>query len=123
MGESYEVVAGVHGSKTRSSLKCEQQRDLDVTDQDEVRRAISELQPDEIYHLAGLTRPALGAVNDFYGVNFGGALNLLEAVGEHRPEAGVLLVGSAYVYGSVNHPVAEMEPFNPVNHYGVSKAS
>jgi GDP-4-dehydro-6-deoxy-D-mannose reductase len=122
MGEGYDVVAGVHGSKLRSSLGCEQ-RGLDVTNRGEVGRMISELQPDHIYHLAGLTRPVSGTVNDFYEVNFGGALNLLEAVREHCPEAGVLLVGSAYAYGRVSYPIAETEPFNPVNHYGVSKAS
>ena len=122
MGEGYEVVAGVHGPKARSSLKCKQRR-LDVRDRDEVRGAISELQPDEIYHLAGLTRPTSGAVNELYEVNFGGALNLLEAVRKHRSEARVLLVGSAYAYGPIGRPIAEVEPFNPVNHYGVSKAS
>jgi len=122
IGEGYEVVAGVHGSKTRSSLECEQ-RGLDVTHRNEVRDMVSELQPDEIYHLAGLIRPASGAVNDFYKVNFGGALNLLEAVWERCPKAGVLLVGSAYAYGRVSYPIVETEPFSPINHYGVSKAS
>jgi GDP-4-dehydro-6-deoxy-D-mannose reductase len=120
--EGYEVVAGIHGPKTHSSLQCEQ-RGLDVTNRDEVRDALSELQPDEIYHLAGLTRPVSGAVDDLYEVNFRGALNLLEAAWGHCPETGVLLVGSAYAYGRVHHPIAEREPFNPINHYGVSKAS
>ncbi len=121
-GEGYEVLAGVHSPKTRSHLECKQ-RSLDVTNRDEVRGTISELEPDELYHLAGLTRPASGAVNDFYEVNFGGALNLLEAAREQCPKTGVLLVGSAYAYGRINQPIAETEPFNPVNHYGVSKAS
>ena len=122
IGEGYEVVAGVYGPKICSSLEYKQQR-LDMTDWDEVRGTISKLQPDEVYHLAGLTRPALGAVHDFYRVNFGGALNLLEAVRGHHPESRVLLVGSAYAYGRLDHPIAETEPFDPVNHYGVSKAS
>lgn len=95
ISEGYEAIAGTHGPKTHSSLKCKQ-RDLDVTNRDEVRRAISELRPDEVYHLAGLAYPALGAVEDFYDVNFGGALNLLEAVRKECPETSVLLVGSAY---------------------------
>ncbi len=48
---------------------------------------------------------------------------MLEAVREHAPEARVLLVGSAYAYGKLDHPVSETEPLEPVNHYGVSKAS
>lgn len=115
-------MAGVHGPKAQLSQKC-LQINLDVTDGKEVQRAIAEAQPDEIYHLAGLTRPASGAVGEFYQVNFGGALNLLEAVREHAPNARVLLVGSAYAYGKVDHPIVETEPLRPVNHYGVSKAS
>src|SRR5215218_7732661 len=113
MSEGYEVVAGVHGMRTTSSLKC-QELALDVTVRKEMQDALSELRPDEVYHLAGLTRPAAGLVNDLYEVNFGGALNLLEAVWEHCREAGVLLVSSAYAYGRVSHPIAETEALNPV---------
>lgn len=88
-----------------------------------MRRVIAEVRPDEIHHLAGVTRPASGAVDEFYRVNFGGALNLLEAAREHAPEAAVLLVGSAYAYGRVDRPITEAEPLEPVNHYGSSKAS
>lgn len=120
--QGYEVVAGVHGPGAQLSPGCQQIR-LDVTDREGVRGAVAETTPDEIYHLAGLTRPASDDVERFYGVNFGGALNLLEATRELAPEARVLLVGSAYVYGRVDHPIAESEPLNPVNHYGVSKAA
>lgn len=118
----YEVVGGVHGTGARLPEGC-RRLPLDVTDSEALRRAISDVRPDEVYHLAGLTRPASGAVEEFYRVNFGGALNLLEAVRERAPEAAVLLVGSAYAYGKVDHPIAETEPLEPVNHYGVSKAA
>lgn len=121
--EGYEVAGGVHdGSHTQLPEGC-QPVDLDVTDREAMRQAVAKTQPDEIYHLAGLTHPGSGAVDLFYQVNFGGALNLLEAVREKRPEARVLLAGSAYAYGRVDHPIAETEPFEPVNHYGVSKAA
>lgn len=120
--EGYEVVAGVRGSHAHLPKGC-RPVNLDVTDREAVRRAIAEAQPGEVYHLAGLTRPASGAVNLFYQVNFGGALNLLEAMCEEAPEAGVLLVGSAYAYGRIVRPIVETDPFEPVNHYGVSKAA
>lgn len=120
--EGYEVVGTVYGSEKRLSEGC-RSVSLDVTDRKAVRRVVAEVAPGEVYHLAGLTRPASGAVKEFYEVNFGGALNLLDAVREEVPEAGVLLVGSAYAYGRVERPVAETKPFEPVNHYGVSKAS
>lgn len=96
---------------------------LDVTDAEAVRRVVSETRPDEVYHLAGVTRPASGAVSEFHAVNFGGALNLLEAVKSETPETPVLLVGSAYAYGRVDRKIAEDTPLAPMNHYGLSKAS
>ncbi len=121
--QGYEVVGGVHGPEApQLSQEC-RRVSLDVTNREGVQRTVAEVQPDEVYHLAGLTRPASGRIDKFYQVNFGGALNLLEAVREHAPEARVLLVGSAYAYGRVDHPISEREPFEPVNHYGVSKAS
>jgi GDP-4-dehydro-6-deoxy-D-mannose reductase len=120
--EGYEVVGAVHGPHSRLPDGCTPV-EIDITDREAVQGAIGEAQPDEVYHLAGLTHPASGAVNLFYQVNFGGALNLLEAVREERPEAGVLLVGSAYAYGRLDRPIVETDPFEPVNHYGVSKAA
>src|ERR671933_87043 len=120
--QGYEVVGGIHGHEARSP-EGYRQVSLDVTDRRELQRIVAETQPHEFYHLAGLTRPTSGAIDEFYRVNFGGALNLLEAVRQNAPESGVLLVGSAYAYGKVDHPIAETEPLEPVNHYGVSKAS
>lgn len=122
LGLGYEVTGCIHGPETSLPEECNK-RSLDVTDPKATQRAIAETEPDEIYHLAGLTRPASGRIDEFYEVNFYGALNLLEAVREHAPEAGVLLVGSAYAYGKVDHAVSERESLEPVNHYGVSKAS
>lgn len=116
-----EIVAATHGGG--ENLPDVLRVPLDVTDGEAVGRVISEVRPDEIYHLAGLTRPASGEVGRFHAVNFGGALNLLEAVKAEAPEATVLLVGSAYTYGRVEHPISETEPLSPVNHYGVSKAA
>ncbi len=120
--EGYEVIGGVHGSGKPLPEGCHPVG-LDVTDREAVRRTVAQTSPDEIYHLSGLTRPASGAVEEFYRVNFGGALNLLEVVSEVAPAARVLLVGSAYAYGRLNRPIAETDPFEPVNHYGVSKAA
>lgn len=94
---------------------------LDVRDAARVRAVVRELQPDEIYHLAGVTRPASEGAAAFYAVNLGGTLNVLEAAREVR--AAVLVVGSAYVYGAQRGPLSERAPLQPVNHYGASKAS
>jgi len=122
LDEGYEVTGSVHGPRKELPDGCRTVI-LDVTDRDALRRVVAETAPDEVYHLAGLTRPAGSAVEEFYRVNFNGALNLLEAVREAVPEAGVLLVGSAYAYGKADRPIAETKPLEPVNHYGVSKAA
>lgn len=120
--EGYDVTGCVHGPKASLPEGC-RKVSLDVTDRETTQSVISEAGADEVYHLAGLTRPASGQVEEFYRVNFHGALNLLEAVCEHTPQAGVLLVGSAYAYGKGEHAVRETQPLEPVNHYGVSKAA
>ncbi|ABG03542.1 NAD-dependent epimerase/dehydratase [Rubrobacter xylanophilus DSM 9941] len=118
----YEVVGAVHGAGARLPDGCHRAV-LDITDRQSLREVVAATQPDEIYHLAGIARPANDSVDEFYEVNFGGTLKLLETVREHAPDAAVLLVGSAYAYGSVGHPISEIELFKPVNHYGSSKAS
>lgn len=118
----YEVVGGVHGPEANLPGGCRQVT-LDVTDRMAVQRVVAEVQPDETYHLAGLSRPAGDAVTAFYRVNFEGTLNLLEALRGCSPEAAVLLIGSAYAYGRVDRPIPETAPLAPVSHYGVSKAA
>ncbi len=94
---------------------------LDVCDAQAVSRTVRDLAPDEVYHLAGVTRPGSGLVQDFFGVNLMGTLNVLEAASTHG--ASVLVVGSAYAYGAHTGTLAETTPLVPVNHYGSSKAA
>lgn len=117
----YQVVAGTHPADSLPE-GC-QRVSLDVTDRQNLRSVLGEFSPDETYHLAGLTRPSGGVMEEFYRVNFHGALNLLESVREEAPNAAVLLVGSAYAYGRVDSLIRETTPLSPVNHYGVSKAA
>lgn len=94
---------------------------LDVRRAEDVSRTVRELAPDEIYHLAGVTRPGSGQVEDYFGVNLTGTLNILEAA--QAVGASVLVVSSAYVYGTHTGPLSETTPLVPVNHYGSSKAA
>ena len=120
--QGYEVVGGVRNAGALLPLGSRWVR-LDVADREAVQRIVSDVRPDEIYHLAGLTHPASGTAGEFYQVNLDGTLNLLEAVRERVPEAKVLLVGSAYAYGNQDRPITENDCLNPLNHYGTSKAS
>ncbi|MGE5175842.1 MAG: GDP-mannose 4,6-dehydratase [Hyphomicrobiales bacterium] len=102
-------------------------RTLEVTDPAQVDAAVRELLPDRIVHLAaqasgadGLERPA-----ETYAINAVGSLHLLEAVRRHAPEATVLLVGSADVYGAGTPGalLTEDAPLRPLNPYALSKAA
>lgn len=94
---------------------------LDVTDSAQVLQVMREVQPHEVYHLAGVTRPASGDTAAFYTVNLHGTLNVLEAA--QQVGAAVLVVGSAYVYGAQAGALSEQAELRPVNHYGSSKAA
>jgi GDP-4-dehydro-6-deoxy-D-mannose reductase len=117
-----EVVGSIRNAQAKLPSGSSQVR-LDVTDRKAVHNVVAEVQPNEIYHLAGLTYPASRTVDEFYRVNFIGTLNLLETVRELVPKSKVLLVGSAHAYGNLDHPITETECLKPLNHYGVSKAS
>jgi GDP-4-dehydro-6-deoxy-D-mannose reductase len=114
----YEVYGGStsgEGSPDYESVR------LDVRRREEVEQAVKDVAPDEIYHLAAITRPSLGLVSEFYEVNLIGSINVLEAA--NQGGASVLLVGSAYVYGKHDEVIIEDSLLRPVNHYGVSKAA
>ncbi len=114
----YEVWGG--SLSERASADC-RPIFLDVTQAEGVEQVVRDLAPDEIYHLAGITRPALGSVREFYDVNLYGTLNVLEAA--KAVEARVLVVSSAYVYGRHDGILTEEAPLRPANAYGSSKAA
>ena len=94
---------------------------VDICDFGQLSSAISLIQPDLIFHLAGLVE---GAAADIYRTNFIGTIHLLESVREYKPDARVLLVGTAAEYGFVEKsdlPVKEDHPCCPVSPYGISK--
>jgi nucleoside-diphosphate-sugar epimerase len=98
-------------------------RVLDLLDRAAVRRAVQELRPDYIVHLAGVSFPAHDSPEDFHRIHEDGSRNLLEAVADcaHACRK-VVLASSAYVYGcSTEVEIAETAPLAPVDPYGKSK--
>ncbi|MEI7731293.1 MAG: NAD-dependent epimerase/dehydratase family protein [Verrucomicrobiota bacterium] len=86
-----------------------------------VGKLIAELQPDQIYHLAGTFS------NDFqtdFSSNVATTRLLLDAVVQHQPAARLLLIGSAAEYGLVRpeeNPIREDHALAPVSMYGWAK--
>ena len=79
----------------------------DIRNRADVDNAVSESNPDAIFHLAGqvamttsLARPRLD-----FEVNAMGTLNLLEAVRKYAPAATVVFSSTNKVYGNMEHVV------------------
>jgi GDP-4-dehydro-6-deoxy-D-mannose reductase len=103
-------------------------REVDVTDSAAVREAISEAEPEAVYHLAALTH--VGRSYDdptpVVAVNTLGTLSVLEAARASEPKPRVLIVSSAEVYGAVTEgdlPLTEESPLAPMSPYAASKVA
>ncbi|HUR17714.1 MAG TPA: GDP-mannose 4,6-dehydratase [Acidimicrobiales bacterium] len=101
---------------------------FDVTDPAMTREAMSGALPDAVYHVAGLAHVGLSwqQPEEFFRVNAGGTLQVLEAARRCEPVPRVLLISSAEVYGNVTPaqlPLREDSPFRPVSPYAASKAA
>lgn len=100
----------------------------DVRDSDAVDDAIAQWQPEVVFHLAGQASVAQ-AFADPAGTlqnNAVGQLHVIQAVLRHRPDARVLVVGSAYEYGLVapeENPIHEQVALRPTDPYAVSKVT
>ena len=118
-------------AKTANRVALPQQAQtmaLDITDRKAVEQIIMLLKPDALYHLAAISSVKEGesAGNRVFDINFGGTLNLLDAVRQHSPETRFLFVSSAEVYGEPRPgtlPVSETAELRPQNSYAVSKAA
>lgn len=99
---------------------------LDLTDNDDVRKHVARIAPDEVYHLAGISFPPDAEKDRMaaFAVNIGGGLNLLEALAESAPKAKIVIVSSSEVYGKIlpeELPLVESRPPAPGNIYAATK--
>lgn len=100
--------------------------ETDIRDIDKLTNIVKEIQPDEIYHLAGIANVAYENISDFYNIHALGTLNLYNAVEKSGGDPKILYVSTSNVYGIVpeaKQPITETQPVMPVNHYGASKAA
>lgn len=116
---SYEVI----GIDIRDGEKTVR---LDLRDAAAVERAVAELRPDVIIHLAGQANVGLSWKQPQQTVetNVICAINLMEAVRHAAPDARMVLVGSSDEYGNLGTDgalVSETLPARPQTPYAVSK--
>jgi GDP-4-dehydro-6-deoxy-D-mannose reductase len=98
---------------------------FDIADEAAVRAAVERARPEGIIHLAGFSSVLRSHGNParVFAVNALGTVNLLTAARTSTPEARLLLISSAEVYGPLPEGTraAETEPLFPLNPYATSK--
>lgn len=102
--------------------------EADVRDQGSVLKALSEVRPDRIFHLAGQSAVQMSfrAPAETFSSNALGTVHLLEALLELQINPVVLIASSAEIYGLAyadELPLRETAVFRPLNPFGVSKAA
>jgi nucleoside-diphosphate-sugar epimerase len=97
----------------------------DLAQPQELERAIAEVRPDNVVHLAAIAFVAHGDVDEMYRTNIVGTRHLLDALARSSQAPGsVLVASSANIYGNARAGVLdESVPPSPANDYGVTKAS
>ena len=102
--------------------------EADLLEPEAVARAVTEAQPDAIFHLAAFSNPEQSWTESrrTLETNVIGTHNLLQATLASGAKPRVLLVGSTQQYGLVpeeDQPIREEHPQRPRSPYGVSKAA
>lgn len=98
--------------------------DGDVLDDRMLTELVAQLQPDELYHLAGQTSVAASWADPVGTVLQTGAPTaaLLHAVAESSADTRFVLASSAEIFGRAPAPQNETTPIAPLSPYGSAKA-
>jgi dolichol-phosphate mannosyltransferase len=95
----------------------------DLTDAEEVRRTVSRIRPEWVFHLAAYgAYPAQTGFARMAEVNLMGSVRLLDACVEFGAES-IVFTGSSSEYGYKNHPAHETDLLEPNSHYAITKAA
>lgn len=125
-----DAVAGTYRAPEELSGEEPQAQwfEADLLDDAALDSALVRFAPEGIVHLAGQANVAAAHRDPTttFRVNAEGTLRLLEAVRRRTPQARVVAVSSAEVYGAVpaaDQPITEDTPLRPTSPYGISKAA
>jgi len=97
-----------------------------ILDEEEMKKTLTEIKPDRIFHLAGLTFDpnSYQSPENFYIINVFGTINLIEAVKQVKINPLIHIACSSAEYGLIlekENPVTETNYFRPISPYGISK--
>lgn len=119
----HEVHGVVHHEAAGPVASAAAVHSADLTDRSAIARAVADVAPDHVVHLAAIAFVGHDDVAEMYATNVVGTRQLLDALatGAHRPTS-VIIASSANIYGNQRSGVLDesMAPA-PVNDYGVSK--
>jgi GDP-4-dehydro-6-deoxy-D-mannose reductase len=102
--------------------------DCDLRDNVAVRKALEEVEPDYIFHLAAqsFVPTSWKAPAETLTTNILSQLNLLESIRDLRLDTRMQIAGSSEEYGLVYEheaPIKETNPLRPLSPYAVSKVA
>ena len=100
--------------------------ECDLRDQISVNRALAEVKPDKIFHLAAqsFVPTSWSAPEESLHTNIIGTLHMLEGVRQAGIDPWIQVAGSSEEYGLVHPdevPIKETNPLRPLSPYAVSK--
>lgn len=94
-------------------------KQVDILNRENLFRCIADFQPTSVIHLAAIASPVYGNIAELYDINVRGTENLLSGL---KSGTRVVLTSTAGVYGnSEKRLITEDTPYNPQNHYSLSK--
>jgi GDPmannose 4,6-dehydratase len=98
---------------------------LDVTDAEQVSAVIQDVNPDVVFHLAGITSVSASIQNPelTFAVNVGGTQNLISAIAKHSPESLFIHAASTEIYDAGSGVISETSSLAPRSPYAESKAA
>ena len=98
---------------------------LDVTDTEQVSAVIQDVNPDVVFHLAGITSVSASIQNPelTFAVNVGGTQNLLLAIAQQSTEALFIHAASTEIYDAGSGVISETSSLAPRSPYAESKAA
>jgi GDP-4-dehydro-6-deoxy-D-mannose reductase len=101
-----------------------QYHEVDIRDATRVRSLVRDANPDQIYHLAGITAVGVSWANPrlTYQVNVFGAQNLFGAAMNLPVPPRILNISTSQVYAPAQGILTEESPLRPDNPYAASKA-
>ena len=98
---------------------------LDVKDSEQVSAVIQDVNPDVVFHLAGITSVSASIQNPelTFAVNVGGTQNLISAIAQHSPESLFIHAASTEIYDAGSGVISETSSLAPRSPYAESKAA